>query len=181
MNLPNYITGLRVCLIPVFVLVYCLPFASSHLLAALIFVLGGVSDWVDGYLARSLGQTSKFGAFLDPVADKLMVVVALILIVGLNQLHGLVVAVMLIVGREITVSALREWMAELGKRHHVAVSMTGKWKTVLQMIAITVLIVYQPGNTGLLILGCVTLYLAALLSVWSMWLYLRDAWQELKG
>ncbi|NKB47401.1 MAG: CDP-diacylglycerol--glycerol-3-phosphate 3-phosphatidyltransferase [Legionellales bacterium] len=181
MNLPTYITGLRVLLIPILVIVYGLPMPGSHWAAALIFVLGGVTDWVDGYLARSLGQTSRFGAFLDPVADKLMVVIALVLVIGFNQLHSLVFAVIIIVGREIIVSALREWMAELGKRHFVAVNALGKWKTTSQMVAVTLLILYQPGQTLLLIIGGVSLYIAAVLTVWSMWLYLRDAWVEINS
>ena len=141
---PTMLTLLRIGLIPVFVLFFYLPVSWSHLAATAIFSLAAITDWFDGYLARKLGQTSSFGAFLDPVADKLMVAVALILIVQDEPTPWLAIPAAVIIGREITVSALREWMAEIGKSSKVAVSQIGKVKTTAQMIAMIVLIYHQP-------------------------------------
>lgn len=182
MNIPNIITFLRILLIPIFVVVFYLPFPGNHILSAIIFTLAALTDWLDGYLARSLGQTSKLGAFLDPVADKLIVAVTLVLLVGEQGLPYLAIPAAVIVGREIVVSALREWMAELGKRATLAVSLLAKFKTTVQMVALVVLLVYKPGGMGawwLGPLGYLLLYVAALLTLWSMILYLKIAWPDL--
>ncbi len=178
---------LRLVLIPLLVVVYYLPFKWSNESATAIFVLAAISDWLDGFLARQLRQQSAFGAFLDPVADKLMVATALVLLLadeGVRAsvlspiLFTLVVAV--IVGREIAVSALREWMAELGRRASVAVSLLGKFKTTAQFVAIALMLYkaplygYSMARTGELLL-----YLAGGLTVWSMFLYLCAAWPSL--
>ena len=181
-NIPNILTLLRIVLIPVFVLVFYLPFAWARLACALVFALAAVTDWFDGYLARRWSQTSPFGAFLDPVADKLMVAVALLLLVQSEPTPILAIPAVVIIGREITISALREWMAELGARGRVAVSMIGKIKTAIQMIAI-LLLIYQQPLLGLPIhsIGFVLLYVAAILTLWSMFVYLRAAWPSLTG
>jgi CDP-diacylglycerol--glycerol-3-phosphate 3-phosphatidyltransferase len=183
-NLPNLLTLLRIALIPVFVVVFYLPVAWSSEVAALIFMLAGFTDWLDGYLARRLGQTSAFGAFLDPVADKLMVAVALVLLVDVNPtpFSGLLLALpaAVIIGREIVISALREWMAEIGERAQVAVSVIGKIKTSAQMLAILLLIYRDPiGDLPTAQVGFVLLYIAAGLTLWSMVIYVRAAWPTL--
>lgn len=180
MNIPNLVTLLRIFLIPVLVIVFYLPFAANHVVAAIIFALAAMTDWLDGYLARSLAQTSKLGAFLDPVADKLMVAISLVLVVGEQQLPYLAIPAAVIVGREIIISALREWMAEVGKRASVAVSMIGKFKTAVQMIALVLLLVYKPNGAVLVSeAGYILLCIAALLTLWSMIMYLRAAWPDL--
>jgi CDP-diacylglycerol--glycerol-3-phosphate 3-phosphatidyltransferase len=180
-NLPNILTLLRILLIPVLVFVFFQEQSWARLAAALIFIVAALTDWFDGYLARQLEQTSKFGAFLDPVADKLMVAAALVLLVSADPRVGVTVAAVVIVGREITISALREWMAELGGRTTVAVSMIGKFKTAAQMIAIS-LMLWQQDLFGLPIyqLGLALLYIAAVLTIWSVIAYLRAAWPMLK-
>jgi CDP-diacylglycerol--glycerol-3-phosphate 3-phosphatidyltransferase/cardiolipin synthase len=179
-NTPNILTFLRIVLIPVFVVIFYLPQPWARLACALVFGVAAITDWFDGYLARRLGQTSPLGAFLDPVADKLMVAVALVLLVQADPRAVLALPAAVIIGREITVSALREWMAELGARSQVAVSMLGKFKTTAQMVAILILIL-DESLWGLPIyeLGLVLLYIAALLTLWSMLLYLRAAWPSL--
>jgi CDP-diacylglycerol--glycerol-3-phosphate 3-phosphatidyltransferase/cardiolipin synthase len=182
LNIPNYLTLFRIALIPVFVLVFYLPFTWSHVATALIFGVAAITDWLDGYLARRLQQTSRFGAFLDPVADKLMVAVALVLLVQKNPTVLLAIPALVIIGREIAISALREWMAEIGERAHVAVSMIGKYKTTVQMIAILLLLYHAPiGPLPVHTIGVVLLYIAALLTLWSMFVYLRAAWPLLMG
>lgn len=177
MNIPNYITALRILLVPIFVLIFYLPFQWSHIGSAVVFALAAMTDWLDGYLARFLKATSPLGAFLDPVADKLLVAVALLLLVADPYLSYLTVPAMVIVGREIVVSALREWMAEIGKRTSVAVSYIGKVKTLVQMVAIVVLLAHQPGSPlWFTVFGYTALYIAAGLTVWSMCMYLRAAW-----
>lgn len=157
-----------------------MPYKWAHLLAAAIFTLAAVTDLLDGYLARKLGQTSKLGAFLDPVADKLMVAVALVLLVQQHPTIWLALPAAVIIGREITVSALREWMAELGARRKVAVSFFGKFKTVVQMIALVLLIYREPVfNLSVYRIGMVSLYVAAILTLWSMLQYLYLAWPDL--
>jgi CDP-diacylglycerol---glycerol-3-phosphate 3-phosphatidyltransferase len=186
-NAPNLLTLLRIFLIPVFIGAYYLPFRSASLLAMVVFALAALTDWLDGYLARRLNQLSPFGAFLDPVADKLMVASALVLLVADARIHTLVldyrlfaIVVLIIIGREITVSALREWMAELGERARVAVSFLGKFKTIGQMVAIPFLLYREP-LFGLPVfrIGELLLYLAAGLTLWSMVIYLRAAWPSL--
>jgi CDP-diacylglycerol--glycerol-3-phosphate 3-phosphatidyltransferase len=176
-NIPNALTLLRILLIPVLVLVFYWPFPHHLLVAAAIFSLAAITDWFDGYLARRLGQTTPFGAFLDPVADKLMVAVALVLLVERHDTVLFTVAACVIIGREIVISALREWMAELGERTSVAVSYVGKVKTTVQMIAIIGLLAIDPDldDSRLLALCYVLLYVAAVLTLWSMIIYLRAA------
>lgn len=180
-NWPNILTFIRILVIPIFVLVFYLPFHFVHAVCAILFALACITDWLDGYLARMLQQTSSLGAFLDPVADKLLVAVALVLLVGESGMPYLTIPAAIIIGREIVVSALREWMAELGKRSSVAVSLMGKIKTTMQMIALIVLLWYAPGvsATWLAVLGYVLIYIAAGLTLWSMLLYLRSALPDL--
>lgn len=181
-TLPNLLTLLRIVLIPVLVVVFYMPGKWVPLLAALIFGLAAVTDWLDGYLARRLKQLSVFGAFLDPVADKLMVAVALVLLVEANHSLLFTIPVAVIIGREIAISALREWMSEIGERATVAVSIIGKIKTTAQMIAIVMLLYGLPvGGFPTHQVGMVLLYVAAILTLWSMIIYLRAAWPVLVG
>ena len=176
-TLPTSITLLRIGLIPLFVIVFYLPYGWSNLVATVIFVIAAVSDWVDGYLARSLEQESQFGAFLDPVADKLMVVVVIILLVEAHPSIAIVLPSVVIVAREISISALREWMAELGSRTTVRVSSIGKFKTAAQMTALGFMIYYEPLlELPIFEIGLVIYYVAALLTIVSMAIYLRAAW-----
>ncbi|OGO93719.1 MAG: CDP-diacylglycerol--glycerol-3-phosphate 3-phosphatidyltransferase [Coxiella sp. RIFCSPHIGHO2_12_FULL_44_14] len=180
MNVPLLLTWLRLLAIPIFGVVYFLPFSWAHPLASIIFLLAALTDWLDGYLARSLSQTTDFGAFLDPVVDKLMVAVALMFVVGEQYLAYLSIPAAIIVGREIAISALREWMAEVGKRASVAVTLISKIKTTLQMLALVLLLWYAPGQLfGLLWAGVIALYAAALLTLWTMIVYLKVAWPDL--
>lgn len=164
------------------VVVFYMPFKGHLLVAAAVFSLAAITDWFDGYLARRLGQMTAFGAFLDPVADKLMVAVALVLLVERHNDLLFTLAACVIIGREIVVSALREWMAELGQRTSVAVSMIGKVKTAFQMVSIIVLLAVDAERDGseVLALGVILLYLAAGLTLWSMWQYLRAAAQVMR-
>lgn len=195
-NLPNIISLLRILVIPFFVLVFYLPFPGAHLTAAVIFTIASITDWLDGYLARSLKLSTRLGEFLDPVADKLMVSIALVMIVGESQFQyvsvpstvvsipafALVIPAAIIVSREIVVSALREWMAELGKRTSVAVSWLGKVKTVVQMLALIVLLYCGPATHAVIIFtGYILLYFAAFLTIWSMVIYLKAAWPDLSA
>lgn len=181
-NIPILLTLLRMLLIPVFVGLFYLPWQWARVACALVFTLAAVTDWMDGYLARRWGQVSPLGAFLDPVADKLMVAVALVLLVEAHPSPLLALPAAVIIGREITVSALREWMAELGARSRVAVSLVGKFKTGAQMVA-TILLIFRYPLFGLPIfeIGLVLIYLAAVLTLWSMLIYLRLAWPDLVG
>ena len=179
MNIPNLLTLLRVALIPVFILLFYLPFAWSYWAAATVFALAAVTDWFDGYLARRWEQSTPFGAFLDPVADKLMVAVALVLLVEEHANLWLSLPAVIIIGREIVVSALREWMAELGARAQVAVSNMGKWKTAAQMVALVILLGNPPQLTIWVGLGYMLLIVAAVLTLWSMLQYLLAAWPHL--
>lgn len=182
MNIPNTITITRICMIPVLVAVFYLPFKNHLLFAAGIFAVAAATDWVDGYLARRLEQMTKLGAFLDPVADKLMVVIALVLLVERYDTILFTLAACVIIGREIVVSALREWMAELGQRTSVAVSYVGKVKTAFQMVAIVGLLAVDPARdeSWLLLLSYALLYTAAVLTLWSMFIYLKAAWEVTK-
>lgn len=184
MILPNYFTLLRMILIPVLVVVFYLPYENSNWIAAGIFLIAALTDWLDGWIARNQNLTSKFGAFLDPVADKLLVAVTLVLLV--SKLTYLAIPALIIVCREIVVSALREWMAEIGKRASVTVSYIGKIKTVMQMVALFFLLAYQPTRVDqqilqdiLAVIGYTALYSAAILTLWSMFLYLKVAWPDL--
>ncbi|MEM8562401.1 MAG: CDP-diacylglycerol--glycerol-3-phosphate 3-phosphatidyltransferase [Pseudomonadota bacterium] len=182
MNIPNSLTVMRILLIPVLVIVFYLPFHNHLLVAAGIFFFASVTDWVDGYLARRLDQMTSFGAFLDPVADKLMVAIALVLLVERHDTLLFTLAACVIIGREIVVSALREWMAELGERTSVAVSYVGKVKTAFQMAAITALLAIDPVHDDhwLLAASYLLLYTAAVLTLWSMVVYLKAAWAVMK-
>lgn len=179
-NLPNLLTWLRILAIPLFVGIFYFPHSwlspsNQNLVATLIFAGAAITDWLDGYLARVLNQTSAFGAFLDPVADKLMVSAALIVLVYLGRLDAPIA--LIIIGREITVSALREWMAQIGQSKSVAVSFLGKIKTTSQMIAIPLLLYHE--NIGEHFnpqeIGTWLIYIAAFLTLWSMFYYLRAA------
>ena len=182
-NIPILLTWLRVLLIPIFTALFYLPNnwiapQTTNWVAASIFAIAAITDWFDGYLARRWQQTSDFGAFLDPVADKLMVAVALILLVSLNRTHA--IFAMIIIGREITISALREWMAQMGKRGSVAVATIGKLKTTAQMIAILLLIIGLENFHGFDVCfgGDLLLLIASTGTIWSMFYYLKMAWQE---
>ncbi len=183
MNVPNTITVVRIFMIPILVVVFYLPFEKHLLVAAGIFALAAATDWVDGYVARRLGQMTKLGAFLDPVADKLMVAIALVLLVERYDTILFTLAACVIIGREIVISALREWMAELGERTSVAVSYVGKIKTTFQMVAIIGLLAVDPAvdESWLLGLSFLMLYTAAVLTLWSMFIYLKAAWDVIKG
>jgi CDP-diacylglycerol--glycerol-3-phosphate 3-phosphatidyltransferase len=181
MNLPNSLTLVRILLIPVFILVFYLPYHWTNAAAAVIFAVGALTDWLDGYLARRLGQTSRFGAFLDPVADKLLVAVALVLLVQADPRAWLAITAAIIIGREIAVSALREFMAEIGQRSQVKVATVGKVKTVAQMSAIVLMLYRTPiGGAPVYEIGFALLVIAAGLTLWSMVVYLRAAWPSLK-
>ncbi len=187
LNTPNILTLLRILLIPIFTIAYYLPLPWAHFLATALFVLAALTDWLDGYLARRLDQHSALGAFLDPVADKLIVTIALVLIIADVRVRELVfdlrldaIVVAVIIGREIAVSALREWMAELGARASVAVSYVGKFKTIGQMIAVSFMLYREPlYGIPIFQIGEVLLYIAAALTIWSMFVYLKAAWPKL--
>ena len=181
MNIPNILTLSRIVMLPVFVIFFYLPVSWHYLAACVIFVLAAITDGLDGYYARKLGQTSALGAFLDPVADKLMVAVVLVLLVEDQPSIWLAIPAAIIIGREITISALREWMAEIGAGSKVAVSGYGKLKTICQMVALGFLI-YHNDLFGIPIytIGMVLLYIASILTIWSMILYLKAAWPQLR-
>jgi CDP-diacylglycerol--glycerol-3-phosphate 3-phosphatidyltransferase/cardiolipin synthase len=181
LNIPNLLTWTRILLIPLVIGVFYAPLTAyeKNLIATGAFVVAALTDWFDGWLARKLGQTSAFGAFLDPVADKLMVAAAVIMLVELDRADAVVAFI--IVGREIAISALREWMAQIGAAKSVAVSFIGKLKTTAQMVAIPLLLYYEPlGPVPVAQLGYWLLWLAALLTVWSMGYYLSKAWPEIR-
>jgi CDP-diacylglycerol--glycerol-3-phosphate 3-phosphatidyltransferase/cardiolipin synthase len=181
LNLPTVLTLIRIALIPLFVVVFFLPFWWARPAAAIIFSLAGITDWLDGYYARKLGLTSSFGAFLDPVADKLMVAVALVLIVQTDHRLIISLSAAVIIGREIAISALREWMAELGRRHHVAVTGVAKLKTIFQITALIMMIFkLDLWILPMYPLGSALLVLAAALTLWSMFIYLKAAWESLE-
>jgi CDP-diacylglycerol---glycerol-3-phosphate 3-phosphatidyltransferase len=184
LNVPNLLTWLRILLIPVFVSVFyltdhTLSLHHKNMISTAVFLLAATTDWLDGYLARKLDQFSAFGAFLDPVADKLMVAAALIVLVKLGRADAIIAFI--IIGREITISALREWMAQLGESRSVAVSMLGKLKTTFQMVAV-LLLLYHDKLLGIdcQAIGSLLLYLAALLTLWSMGYYLMLASPRLR-
>ena len=179
---PNLLTGLRILMIPVLVAVFYLaPLEWRYLGSAAVFTFAAVTDWLDGYLARRWGQLTPFGAFLDPVADKLIVAVALVLLVEVHASAILAIPALVIVGREIVVSALREWMAQYSDMRSVAVSVVGKIKTAFQMIAIILLLGAGPGKSDPMIVGYTLLYIAAGLTLWSMYEYLKLAWPDLSS
>ena len=185
-NIPTTLTWLRIVMIPMFVVVYYLPDAwlsppAKNWTAMTIFAVAAVTDWLDGYLARLWGEVSAFGAFLDPVADKLMVAAALIVLVELGRAESYLA--MIIIGREIAISALREWMAQLGEGKSVAVAFVGKVKTVAQMTAIIALLLHEPLIPGIStpLLGSISLWVAAILTLWSMAHYLQLAAPHFAG
>lgn len=177
-NLPNLLTLMRIIMIPVFIIVFYLPWDWARWTAAALFFIACFTDWLDGYLARKWQQTSHFGAFLDPVADKLLVSCTLLLLVGARDINYITLPAIVIVGREIVISALREWMAEIGRRASVTVTNIGKLKTLIQMNALFLLIAFNPTSSWLGVLGFILLYIAAILTIWSMGIYLMIAWPE---
>jgi len=179
LTVPTMLTLLRIALVPVLVLFFYLPYGWSNLACVTIFVLAAVTDIADGYIARRTGQTSRFGAFLDPVADKIMVTTALVLLVQRQEAYEAIfaIAAAIIVGREITISALREWMSEIGERALVSVTWVGKLKTGFQMTAIGFLLYHENiFFIPVAFVGELLLYTAAALTLWSMWSYLKAAW-----
>lgn len=181
-TLPTILTLFRIALIPVIVVTFYLPFHGANIVAATMFALGAITDWLDGWIARKYNLTSAFGAFLDPVADKLTVTITLFLLVQADPSILMAVVCSIIVGREITISALREWMAEIGERKHVRVAMLGKIKTIVQMVAIVILLARLP-KVGLPMyqFGQGLLIAAAVLTIWSGAVYIRAAWPILRG
>ena len=188
LNLPNILTSIRVVLIPVMVVVFYLPYYWASFAAAVVFWFACITDYWDGYLARKMDLMTPFGAFLDPVADKLIVVISLMLVVERDSNLWLTVPALIIVAREVVISALREWMAEMNKSADVAVSSVGKAKTLIQMVAITGLLGIEPAGTDGLIssdgwyyAAVLILVIAAVLTLWSMMTYLKAAWPVLKS
>jgi CDP-diacylglycerol--glycerol-3-phosphate 3-phosphatidyltransferase len=180
-NLPNTLTWLRILMIPGVAILFYLPFWWAHPAAGVGFALAGITDSLDGYFARKLGLTSRLGAFLDPVADKLIVAAALVLIVSADSRWYVVIMAIVIIGREIAVSALREWMAEIGARGRIKVSVLGKYKTIMQIFGLSMMLFHHPlFGIPIYKLGVVLTAIAAVLTLWSMILYLRLAWPELR-
>jgi CDP-diacylglycerol---glycerol-3-phosphate 3-phosphatidyltransferase len=182
-NVPNTLTWLRILMIPtIFALFYLLPYPWADPAACAAFALAGITDTLDGYYARKLGQTSRLGAFLDPVADKLIVAAALVLIVSKDPRWFVVIVAVVIIGREIAVSALREWMAEIGARGRIKVSVMAKYKTIMQIVGLSLLL-FREDLLGIPMyrLGLFLTAVAAVLTLWSMIQYLRLAWPELRG
>lgn len=180
MNIPNILTLLRIASIPLVLILYYLPFGWGNVASAVIFAFAAATDWLDGFLARHLNQTTPLGTFLDPVADKLMVAGALVVLVESHATLLITIPALVIIGREITVSALREWMSELGKRASVAVTFLGKLKTTAQMVAIAILLANPPALTNFYVwMGYILLYLAAGLTLWTMVIYIKAAWPDL--
>ena len=181
MNLPNILTAARIAAIPIFILIYFLPFEHAHLVATVLYGLACITDMLDGYLARHLKLTTPLGAFLDPVADKLIVVVPIILVLGHGTLGYITLPSIIIIGRELAISALREWMAGIGKRSSVAVNFYGKIKTILQMIAVGGLIFCSQDSALWVVITVYLLYYAsAILTLVSMVFYFKAAWPALK-
>ena len=184
-NLPNLLTWQRILAIPLLVCVYLVPFDawgehSRNLVATILFILASITDWLDGWLARRLGQQTELGAFLDPVADKLLVCVALVMLLDLGRINAGIAII--IIGREITISALREWMASIGARKSVAVNWMGKVKTAVQMLAIPMLLYHDPiGSCDCQYWGSWMITLAAIQTFISMAYYLKQAWPQLRG
>jgi CDP-diacylglycerol--glycerol-3-phosphate 3-phosphatidyltransferase len=184
LNFPMVLTWVRIVLIPLVVGVYFLPetimsATMQNWVGAWVFIFAAITDAVDGYLARRWNQTSTFGAFLDPVADKLMVCAALIVLVDLGRIGPFIA--LIIIGREITISALREWMANIGARNSVAVNSLGKLKTIAQMVAIPMLLLNETWlGIDFRLLGTLAIYVAAVLTVWSMCYYLMKAWPDIR-
>ena len=182
MNIPLILTALRILVIPIIALIYLLPFSWAHPVAAILLALAAFTDWLDGYLARSWSQMTQLGAFLDPVADKLLVAVSLVMVVGSHLIPYLGVPAAVIIGREIAISALREWMSIIGKRVSVKVTLIAKYKTAIQMIALVLLVWYHPAaSLWVKWIASILLYIAAILTIWSMCVYLKAAWPDLRS
>jgi CDP-diacylglycerol--glycerol-3-phosphate 3-phosphatidyltransferase len=181
-TIPTVLTLCRILLLPVMVVAYYLPFRYTNVVAAAMFAAMSITDWLDGWIARRWGMTSKFGAFLDPVADKVTVTVALFLIVQTDPTALMAITGAIIVGREVAISALREWMAEVGQRQTVRVAAIGKFKTIAQMVAIVILF-YRHDFVGLKMykLGQGLLIISAALTIWSGVMYVRAAWPHMKS
>ena len=181
LTIPTLLTLFRILLIPVLVVVFYLPYSWSNIVAALVFVVGAITDWLDGWIARRYGMYSAFGAFLDPVADKLAVAVALVLIVQHHHTVFMALIAAIIIGREITISALREWMAEIGQRAKVKVAAVGKLKTIVQMVALSMLLFREDVlGVPVFMIGEGLLAVAAGLTLWSGIAYLRAAWPAMR-
>ena len=186
-NLATNLTLLRIVAVPIVCIGYLFPFSWSHELVSVLFVVAAVTDWLDGYIARNYGQSSAFGAFLDPIADKLIVSSVLVILAYKLETLWMVWPALIIIGREIVISALREWMAELGNRASIAVNWVAKVKTILQLVALGFLIWYQPEGKGFSIgthywvywVGMLLLYISVALTLWSMLMYLKIAWPDL--
>ena len=177
LNLPNILTLLRIAAIPIVVVCFYSPLDYARPIAAILFGIAAVTDMIDGWAARKFGQTSRFGEFLDPVADKLMVAIVLVMLVQAQSSWFEDVIAMIIIGREITISALREWMATIGERANVKVSVAGKIKTTLQMFGIAFMVWKVPiYGIPIYTIGFVLLVLAVIMTIWSMIIYLRAAW-----
>ncbi len=182
LTVPNALTLFRIVMVPIMVIAFYLPYRFSNLLAAVLFTIGALTDWLDGFIARRWQQYSAFGAFLDPVADKITVCFALFLIVQADPTWYMAVTGAVIVGREITISALREWMAEIGQRTHVRVRGMGKFKTALQMVAIIILLLqHRYAGRPLYEFGQYLLMIAAAITLWSGFVYLRAAWPLMRA
>lgn len=180
MNIPTLLTLLRILIIPIIILFYYIPFQWSRTVAVALFALACLTDWLDGFLARRYSQMTTLGAFLDPIADKLLVAMVLVIVVGQHFGPLLAIPAAVIVGREVAVSGLREWMAEMGKRTHVAVTLVAKIKTAMQMVALGLLLWYLPAdNVWFFWVGIILIWAAAVLTLWSMSVYLKLAWPDL--
>jgi CDP-diacylglycerol--glycerol-3-phosphate 3-phosphatidyltransferase len=181
-TIPNLLTGLRIVLIPVIVGLFYLPSGWGDVMAGLLFAVAGITDTLDGYIARRTGQVSPLGEFLDPVADKLIVATALVLIVSRNPVWYVTLTAAVIIGREIAISALREWMAEIGARRKVMVSALGKFKTIAQIVGLSMMLFYRDLlGIPVYAIGLALTVIAAILTLWSMFRYLEAAWPELSG
>lgn len=181
-TIPNMLTSLRIALIPGIVVLFYMPHAWADIACGLLFAVAGITDSFDGYLARRLGQVSPLGAFLDPVADKLIVATALVLLVSRDPHWYVTITAAVIIGREIAISALREWMAEIGARRKVAVSVLGKFKTIAQVTGLSMMLFRQDLLfIPIYAIGLGLTVLAAVLTLWSMLAYLRAAWPDLRA
>lgn len=181
-TIADYLTLFRVALIPVVAILFFIPTLMAHILAAVFFIIAGITDWVDGYVARKLNIGSRFGAFLDPVADKMLVAAVLVLMCTEFRSFLITLPAIVIILREIVVSALREWMAELGKREVIKVSFIAKVKTNVQIYALAGLLIYQPNvphMSAIFVISVILLYAAMGLTLWSMWQYWQLAWKDL--
>lgn len=176
-NVPNVLTIFRIALIPVFLIIYYQPWSDAHFWAAFVYLIAGITDALDGWVARKFNQFTKFGAFLDPVADKVMVGASLVVVVEHYAAWWISIPALVIISRELVISALREWMAQIGQQERVKVSNIGKYKTIAQMVAIGGLI--WEANTFVVVTAVILLYIAFVLTIWSMVEYLRAAWSDL--